>query len=236
MTLIRKGSRGYDAKIIQEYLNKHDYDTNGVDGIFGSGSDKAVRQYQKDFGMVVDGVVGNNTASHMVDFYWTDIEDKAEELPWMQEAFKDYFVSEIKGEKHELKVLAFWKDAKLGGIKDDETPYCSGAVSAWLERAGVRSQRTAWARNYLNQGVPLDEPKFGAIVVFSRGKGGHVGFVTGVSEDGTQIRVLGANQSNSVNERMFDTKRVLGYRNPQEDFILPDAPIIGSDVVSNNEA
>lgn len=236
MTLIRKGNRGYDVKIIQEYLNKHGYNTNGVDGIFGSGTDKAVRDYQRDFGMNIDGIVGNGTASHMVDFYWTDIEDKAEELPWMEEAFKDYFVSEIKGAKHSHKVLAFWKDAKLGGIKDDETPYCAGAVSAWLERSGIRSQRTAWARNYLNQGVKLEEPKFGAIVVFSRGKGGHVGFVTGVTKDGSQIRVLGANQSDSVNERMFDVDRVLGYRNPHQDFTLPDAPIIDSGVTSKNEA
>jgi uncharacterized protein (TIGR02594 family) len=235
MTVIHKGSCGYDAKIIQEYLNKHGYDTNGIDGVFGSGSDKAVRQYQKDFGMVIDGIVGNNTASHMVEFYWTDIEDKAEELPWMQEAFKDYFVSEIKGEKHEPKVLAFWKDAKLGGIKDDETPYCSGAVSAWLERAGIRSQRTAWARNYLNQGVPLDEPKFGAIVVFSRGKGGHVCFITGITKDGEYLRCLGANQANSVNERMFHISRVLGYRNPDPRTSLPDVPICDEGEISNDE-
>ena len=236
MTLIRKGSRGYDVKIIQEYLTKCGYDTNGVDGIFGGGSDRATRDFQRDFGLGADGIVGNGTASKLLDIYWTDISDKAEDLPWMQEAFKDYFVSEIKGAKHSPKVLAFWKDAKLGGIKDDETPYCSGAVSAWLERSGIRSQRTAWARNYLNQGVKLEEPRFGAIVVFSRGKGGHVGFVTGVTKDGSQIRVLGANQSDSVNERMFDVNRVLGYRNPHQDFTLPDAPIIDSDVTSNNEA
>ncbi|UUW39815.1 putative endolysin [Vibrio phage VPMCC14] len=236
MTLIRKGSRGYDVKIIQEYLTGCDYGTNGVDGIFGIGSDRAVRNFQKDFGLGVDGIVGNGTASKLLDIYWTDISDKAEDLPWMQEAFKDYFVSEIKGDKHESKVLAFWRDAKLGGIKDDETPYCSGAVSAWLERAGIRSQRTAWARNYLNQGVKLDEPKFGAIAVFERGNGGHVAFVTGVTEDGSQIRCLGANQSNSVNERMFDVNRVLGYRNPREDFNLPDAPVIDSGVTSKNEA
>jgi len=234
--IIKKGSKGFDVKVIQEYLNGHGYNTEGIDGIFGNATDNTVRSYQKAFGMLNDGIVGNVTASHMVDSYWTDIKDEAEGLHWMEEAFKDYFVSEIKGNKHNPKVLQMWKDAKLGGIKDDETAWCAGAVSAWLERAGIRSQRTAWARNYLNQGGKLYSPKFGSIVVFERGKGGHVGFVTGIAEDGSQIKVIGGNQSDTVNERMFPISRVLGYRNPLPDIELPDAPICSSGEESKTEA
>lgn len=233
--ILKRGSSGADVKNIQEYLTALGYDTNGIDGIFGSGSDKAVRDFQKDFALVVDGVVGNETAAKILDTYWTDLSDKAEELPWIQEAFKDYFESEIKGEKHNPKILSMWKDAKLGGIKDDETPYCSGAVSAWLERAGIKSERTAWARNYLNFGEKLVEPRFGAIVVFERGSGGHVAFVTGITEDGSDIKALGANQADAVNERMFPVSRVLGYRQP-EGFVLPPCPIVGKGELSKSEA
>jgi uncharacterized protein (TIGR02594 family) len=241
--ILRKGDKGYDVKIIQEYLTKLGYNTNGVDGSFGNGTHNAVLQFQKDFGLTQDGLVGNGTASRLVGYYWiygytwhTLSSLQNGDLPWMEEAFKDYFVSEIKGEKHNPRILQMWKDAKLGGIVDDETAYCSGAVSAWLERAGIRSQRTAWARNYVNQGVEITEPKFGAIVVFSRGNAGHVGFITGKTSDGKQVRVLGSNQSDSTNERMFDVERVIAYRNPNPDIILPEAPIIGSDVTSKNEA
>ena len=230
MTVIKKGGRGYDVLVIQEYLTALGYDTNGVDGIFGSGMERAVKEFQEIYNLDVDGIVGESTASKIATNYHSLITNNI--LPWMDEAFEDYFVSEIKGEKHSPRVLQMWKDAKLGGIQDDETPWCAGAVSAWLERAGIRSQRTAWARNYLNQGVELKEPVYGCIVVFERGSGGHVGFVTGVSKDGKQIRVLGANQSDSVNERMFDVSRVLGYRMP----IVTELPVVGNGKASNNEA
>jgi len=230
MTVIKKGSRGYDVLVIQEYLTALGYYTNGVDGIFGSGMEKAVKEFQEIYNLDVDGIVGKDTASTIATNYHSLIINTT--LPWMHEALEDYFVSEIKGEKHSTDVLQMWKDAKLGGIQDDETPWCAGAVSAWLERAGIRSQRTAWARNYLNQGVELKEPVYGCIVVFERGSGGHVGFVTGVSKDGKQIRVLGANQSNSVNERMFDVSRVLGYRMP----VVTELPVVGNGKASDNEA
>ena len=230
MTVIKKGSRGYDVLVIQEYLTALGYDTNGVDGIFGSGMERAVKEFQETYNLDTDGIVGKGTASTIATNYHSLIINTT--LPWMYEALEDYFVSEIKGDQHSPHVLQMWKDAKLGGIKDDETPWCAGAVSAWLERAGIRSQRTSWARNYLNQGVELKEPVYGCIVIFERGNGGHVGFVTGVSSDGKQIRVLGANQSDSVNERMFDVSRVLGYRMP----VITELPVVGNGKASNNEA
>ena len=58
---LRKGARGNITKLLQERLVSLGYNTNGVDGIFGSGTDNAVRLYQKSNGLIVDGIVGKNT-------------------------------------------------------------------------------------------------------------------------------------------------------------------------------
>lgn len=231
--LLKKGMFSGYVKTIQEYLTALGFDTNGVEGDFGSGTERAVKEFQRVMGLEVDGVVGNGTASKLASVYYGKVVGKVP--AWVSEALKDYFISEVKGEKHAPRVLQMWKDAKLSGIKDDETPWCAGAVSAWLERSGIKSQRSAWARGYLNQGIELDEPKFGAIAVFERGKGGHVGFVTGVTADGRYVKCIGGNQANMVCESLFDVTRVLGYRNPT-DVELEDAPVVGRGVISIDEA
>ena len=58
---LRKGARGNITKLLQEKLVSLGYNTNGVDGIFGSGTEKAVISFQKNNGLVIDGIVGKNT-------------------------------------------------------------------------------------------------------------------------------------------------------------------------------
>ena len=58
---MKKGARGNITKLLQEKLVSLGYNTNGVDGIFGTGTEKAVISFQKNNGLVVDGIVGQNT-------------------------------------------------------------------------------------------------------------------------------------------------------------------------------
>lgn len=58
---LKKGAQGNITKLLQEKLVKLGYNTNGVDGIFGSGTHSAVREFQKTRGLAVDGIVGQNT-------------------------------------------------------------------------------------------------------------------------------------------------------------------------------
>jgi hypothetical protein len=57
---IRRGSTDPSVKILQQCLVKLGYSIGsaGIDGIFGSATDAAVRQFQRDRGLVVDGIVG----------------------------------------------------------------------------------------------------------------------------------------------------------------------------------
>lgn len=62
-TTLRRGSSGSDVKKMQQSLIDAGYDvgTAGADGIYGSATEAAVRKYQQDNGLVVDGVAGNQT-------------------------------------------------------------------------------------------------------------------------------------------------------------------------------
>lgn len=59
--VIRKGSRGDAVKKAQTNLKARGYDPGAVDGLFGAKTHSAVRRYQSDRGLTVDGVVGPRT-------------------------------------------------------------------------------------------------------------------------------------------------------------------------------
>lgn len=65
-TLIGKGDRGHNVSTVQQRLRDRGWRIS-VDGIFGSGTDKVVRAFQKEKGLAVDGLVGRKTW----DALWT---------------------------------------------------------------------------------------------------------------------------------------------------------------------
>lgn len=61
MPVLKLGSSGPDVKALQQQLKDLGFDPNGVDGNFGAGTDKAVREFQQANGLGVDGKVGPGT-------------------------------------------------------------------------------------------------------------------------------------------------------------------------------
>lgn len=59
--LIKKGSSGQLVYIIQGLLYSLKYECNGFDGVFGNGCETAVKKFQKDSEISIDGVVGPDT-------------------------------------------------------------------------------------------------------------------------------------------------------------------------------
>lgn len=59
--LLRPGSRGVYVLVLQDCLNTLGYATAGLDGIFGPATERAVRNFQGDYALSVDGVAGCNT-------------------------------------------------------------------------------------------------------------------------------------------------------------------------------
>jgi uncharacterized protein (TIGR02594 family) len=134
--------------------------------------------------------------------------------PWFELALDEIGTREIAGTRSSPAIMEYAHDAKLSFNYDsDETPWCAVFACAMLERAGYRSPRSAWARDFLKWGEAC-RPYVGCVVVLSRGEdSGHVGFYYGTDDKG-RIQVLGGNQSDSVCLATFSPDRVLGYRTP----------------------
>ena len=60
---LKRGSRGDEVVTLQKKLKQWGYYSGAVDGIFGSGTQKAVEYFQRKNGLTADGVVGAKTAA-----------------------------------------------------------------------------------------------------------------------------------------------------------------------------
>ena len=76
---------------------------------------------------------------------------------------------------------------------------------------GALGANPYWARNWLLFGQTV-QPITGAVLIFERGTGGHVGFAMG--QDDTTFFVLGGNQADAVTVTRIAKSRLLGARWP----------------------
>lgn len=143
------------------------------------------------------------------------------ELNWIAEGRKLLGVEE---NANTSKVIAMWRDGfeaigqpqrmKESIWSTGSTAWCGSFVAACLVRAGLGKhvpKDFPMARAWAKAGAPLTAPAYGCVVVFSRGGGGHVGFVVGKDAKGN-LMVLGGNQGNRVCIKPFSKNRVLAYR------------------------
>jgi len=145
-----------------------------------------------------------------------EFEKAIKKYKWLKRAFRFIGEKEIRGQKHNQKILDMWIDIGLT-FKTDETPWCAAFVGSVLEISKMKSTGSGMARSYETWGQELAVPAIGCIVVFWRGKkkgkSGHVGFVVGKDTKG-RLMVLGGNQGDMVSIRPFNVNRVLSYRWP----------------------
>ena len=75
---LRKGDAGPDVKILQEKLiaAKYSCGAYGADGDFGSATEEAVKAFQENNSLTVDGIVGKNTYAALNAI--TDVPDNAD--------------------------------------------------------------------------------------------------------------------------------------------------------------
>lgn len=65
-TTIRNGSSGNFVKILQYLLNWYGANLS-VDGVFGGGTERAVREFQRSNNLTTDGIVGRNTWNKLLN-------------------------------------------------------------------------------------------------------------------------------------------------------------------------
>lgn len=137
-------------------------------------------------------------------------------IKWLDVAKTFLGTKEVPGKKSNPKIMQ-WA-ANLGGwiksfYKDDSIPWCGLFVANCMNAAGYKPVAAALSALAWNEfGIPT-QPRLGAVMVFKRTGGGHVGFY--VSEDDTTYHILGGNQSDAVTITRVEKKRFVGARWPR---------------------
>lgn len=203
---------------IQRSLKTLGYDPGPLDGIRGRLTMRAIREYQADHGLVVDGIVGPQTALSLnPSLPAPDAKDNHQLMPWVDEAQRLRGIKEISGPKSN-KLILDWADDLDLWYPDDDIPWCglfvAHCIGSQLPNEPLPDNPLG-ARNWSKFGVESTSV-YGSILVFWRGKPngwkGHVGFYA--SEDSTTFHVLGGNQSNSVSIARVAKNRLIGARWP----------------------
>ena len=142
-------------------------------------------------------------------------------MRWMTEARRLIGTREVPGAGNNPVIMSWGNrlGARVLGIAygADSVPWC-GLFAAWcVHHAGIAPPKIAirakaWAT--WGQALPLSgPPPVGAIAVFERQGGGHVGFVDSINADGS-LNILGGNQGDAVNVRRFGRDRLVALRWP----------------------
>lgn len=136
--------------------------------------------------------------------------------PWMDAARAQIGTKETPGPANTPKIMTWAQKlgAKVLGIAypSDATPWCGLFTAYAISTAGLRPPAIAIrAKSWALWGEAID-PCEGAILVFERPGGGHVGFYDG--ETTTAYRVLGGNQSDAVNHTWIAKDRCIAVRWP----------------------
>ena len=82
--VLKRGSRGNDVKAMQYFLAFVAYFNDripniAVDGIFGPATEAAVKAFQREYGLTVDGIVGRNTWNRLLDAYYATLDSLPDE-------------------------------------------------------------------------------------------------------------------------------------------------------------
>ena len=146
--------------------------------------------------------------------------------PWIAAARRYLGTAEIPGPASNPVITSFFRSV-TGKLYAEDTAWCAAFVGACLAEAGLQGTGSLLARSYLDYGTPIEKPRYGCIVVLSRGGAsaasswkGHVGFCLG--ERGDRITVLGGNQNNAVTVAQYPSSRVIGLRWPTTTPPSPD--------------
>lgn len=186
------------------------------------------RIVQAELDLVVGAIEGRWTPP-------TPTSTRTREPKWMEEARARMGEREIPGPRHNRWIAEGWKRLGAGWFTDDETPWCGFFVAHCIEQAGLPFPALfPRAMSWADWGKPC-KPAVGAVGVFKRPGGGHVGFLVG--ENAADYYVLGGNQSNAVNIMPLARNRLVATRWPAS-LALPDPglPRMTGGVRSTNEA
>lgn len=133
---------------------------------------------------------------------------------WMARASRYLGIAETPGAASTPAIMG-WRDHLRGWWRswftDDAQPWCALFVNACLAEAGISGTGTMRASDFTTWGEEVD-PQYGAVLVFSRPMGAHVGFY--VAESAEAYLVRGGNQGDAVSDAWIAKRRRMASRWP----------------------
>ena len=188
-------------KIVQNAINNLGSNI-AVDGWLG---DKSIEEIKKYGGVRIHGAIANEISN------LSEVKDP----PWITIARKELGVKEIKGRKHNKRVIKY-HSTTYGKYKNDEVPWCGSFVNWVMLESGITEtvKFPERAKSWKNFGVIIDKPTHGCIAIKSRMGGGHVCFVVGKSKKGKYLYCLGGNQGDAVTIRKYRADAFSDFRLP----------------------
>jgi len=202
-----------------------------ADGVWGRKSIDALKAFQTKSHLLADGVIGPASLDAL------GLSKTAPMLPvWLSEAKRKMGLHE-KTDNAELRKFLKSDGQTLGDPA--KLPWCGDFVQTCIDLTlpdEAIPTNPYWALNWLKFGRDLKTPAPGAVLVFSRPGGGHVGFYVGERKDA--YRVLGGNTDNRVAEAWIAKARHEGTRWPKTAPLPTTGRVMlsGTGKLSTNEA
>lgn len=171
-----------------------------------------------DNGSIIKQSQDSGKTTIIVEFEELNLEPEfaaqdSSEPEWMIIAKQELGQMEVPGPESNPRIEEYHNTVT---IKDnsDSVPWCSSFVNFCITKSGLVGTNSAMARSWLNWGQESSSFVPGCVVVLKRGDPpkGHVGFYVGM--DGDNVRILGGNQSDSVNIASYKKNNVIAKRLP----------------------
>ena len=159
----QRGDDGQEVLAIQKRLVELNYTVTNIDGDFGPETENAVKKFQADRGLEVDGIIGSATYRALMN----------KELPPNRGASK---VRSILRAAYSVIGTPY----VFGGT----TPYgfdCSGFTQYAFGRAGIYIPRTADSQLYYGRRISMNQLRPGDLIFFTTYEAGasHCGIYVG---------------------------------------------------------
>lgn len=218
-TYFEYGDESEEIASIQEKLKKAQYYSGPIDGVFGSGTQQAVRALQRDYGLTVDGILGNEVKNFLEsndlqkiahrknknETKTNNAKEEVETTPANNHSSQINSVENIIALASNLKGTPYiWGGTSPSGFD------CSGFIVYVFEQNDISLPRTV--KGIWNATTSISTPSRGDLVFFETYTSGpsHVGIYLGNGSfihSGTSTGVTISNMDNS-----YWKSRYLGAR------------------------
>ena len=168
--LSRYGSRGSEVSKIQTKLKNWGYYTGSVDGIYGSGTLKAVKKFQSKNGLTADGIAGKATLEKM-GIFSSSSKSSGSVSSSSLNLISRFVYAESRGEPYKGQVAV--AAVILNRVRDSRFPntvsgvvYQSGAFTC-VSDGQINLTPNATARKAAQDAMNGWDPTYGAVYYFN---------------------------------------------------------------------